>query len=104
MSMPAICTQGAPIIESQKLGVVEDCMSDAERLFHYTYATRHDEVHFLEYRMLHRMNIFNLQNRLAESKASSWTKRGASDGELLDLKVKLHEYSKYLRSRAVTIP
>ena len=57
-----------PSTENPKLGVIEDPMNYGERLFHYTYATRHDDVHFLEYRTLHRYNIFHLQNQLAKLK------------------------------------
>ena len=67
-----------------------------ERLFHYTYATRHEDAHFLEYRVLHRLNIFHLQNRLAELKGSCWTKHDVSGTNLLGLKNKLHDYSKHL--------
>jgi hypothetical protein len=35
-----------PAAEGQKLGVIEDDMGYDERLFHYTYATRYDDVHF----------------------------------------------------------
>ncbi len=80
----------------QKLGIIEDSMTYGERLFHYTYATRKDEVHFLNYRMLHRLNIFHLQNRLARLKGSVWTKLDVSDTDLLDLQSTLYDYSKHL--------
>ena len=83
-----------PLTEPQKLGVIEDDMNYGERLFHYTYGTRHEDVHYLEYRMLHRLNIFHLQNRLAELKGSCWTNHDLTDADLLDLKNKLHDYSK----------
>ena len=86
-----------PAEETQKLGVIEDGMNYGERLFHYTYATRHDDVHFLEYRMLHRLNIFHLQNRLAKLKGSCWTTHDICEKDLMDLKDRLHEYSKLSR-------
>ena len=85
-----------PSAETQKLGVIEDAMNYGQRLFHYTYATHHDDVHFLEYRTLHRLNIFHLQNQLAELKGSYWTERDAPRATLGELKTKLHDYSKYL--------
>ena len=85
-----------PSAEIQKLGVIEDTMDYGERLFHYTYATRNDDVHIVGYRTLHRYNIFHLQNQLAKLKALCWTKRDVSDETLMDLKNTLHEYSKYL--------
>ena len=83
-----------PPEETQKLGVIEDDMNYGERLFHYTYATRHDDVHFLEYRMLHRLNIFCLQNRLAMLKGSCWTNHDICEKDLVDLRETLHGYSK----------
>ena len=91
-----------PSAETQKLGVIEDTMNYGERLFHYTYATRHDDVHFLAYRTLHRYNIFHLQNQLAKLKGSCWTKRDVTDATLGDLKNTLHEYSKYLNFNMLT--
>ena len=85
-----------PSGETSKPGVIESTMHYGERLFNYTYATRHDDVHFLEYRTLHRLNIFHLQNQLAELKGSCWAKRDVPDETLGELKNKLHDYSKYL--------
>ena len=51
-----------PSAETQKPGVIEDTMDYGERLFHYTYATRHNDFHTIGYRTLHRYNIFHLQN------------------------------------------
>ena len=87
----------APAADTPKLGNIDDSMSYGERLFHYTYATGHDDVHFLEYRMLHRLNIFNLQNRLAKFKGSCWTQHDIPETDLLDLKGMLHDYSKYFK-------
>ena len=71
-------------------------MSYGERLFHYTYATGSNDVHFLEYRTLHRLNNFHLQNQLAELKGLYWTKCDVPHETLGDLKNRLHDYSKYI--------
>ena len=81
---------------THQFGTIEDGMKYGQRLFHYTYATGHDNVHYLQYRMLHRVNIFHLQNRLARLKATCWTNRDVSDTDLLDLKTTLHDYSEHL--------
>lgn len=91
-----------PSAETQKLGVIEDTMNYGERLFHYTYATRHDDVHFLEYRTLHRLNIFHLQNQLAKLKGSCWTEHDVPNATLEELKNTLHDYSKYLDFHMLT--
>lgn len=85
-----------PSAETPNPGVIEDTMDYGERLFHYTIATGHDDVHFLEYRTLHRLNIFHLQNQLAELKGSYWVKGDVPHGTLGELKIKLHDYSRYL--------
>ena len=88
--------------ETHKLGVIEDTMNYGERLFHYTYSTRHDDVHFLEYRTLHRYNIFHLQNQLAKLKGSCRSKRDLTDENLGGLKTKLHDYSPYIDSNLLS--
>ena len=77
-------------------------MGYGERLFHYTYATRHDDIHYIGYRTLHRYNIFHLQNQLAKLKGSCWTKSDVTDETLADLKDTLHDYSKYLNFDILT--
>lgn len=87
-------------VETEKAGIIHDGMAYNERLFHYTHANRRDEVHVLDNRMLHRLNIFHLQNRLAKLRGSIWTAFDASDTDLADLKIALHEYSKQLYFRS----
>ena len=91
-----------PSAETQKLGVIEDTMDYGERLVHYTYNTRHDDVHIVSYRTLHRYNIFHLQNQLAKLKGSCSTKRDVTDETLVDLKNTLHDYSRYLNLNMLT--
>ena len=86
--------QPDPQVETKEAGVIEDGMDYENRLFHYAYATRHD-LHFLEYRLLERMNIFHLQNKLARLKGSVWKEQKASDSEMDELKTTLHEYGKF---------
>ena len=52
--------------------------------------------------MLHRLNIFRLQNRLAELKGSCRTKHDVSNADLLDLKNGLHDYGKHLDLNILT--
>lgn len=78
----------------KKLSVIEDSIDYGENLIHYTYATQHDEVHFLEYRSLHRLNIFCLQNRLAKLKGRCLDKGNVSDEESREIENTLHRYNK----------
>ena len=75
-------------------------MTYNERLFHYTYASQQDEVHFMEFRILQRLNIFRLQNKLAELKASCWKELKPSDVDFENLKTTLHDYGKPLLSQS----
>ena len=104
VSNPSCLPVEQPSSETHKLGIIEDTMNYGERLFHYTYASRDDDVHFLEYRTLHRYNIFHLQNQLAKLKGSCRSKRDVTDETLGDLKTKLHDYSKFLKSNMLTSP
>ena len=83
-----------PSAKTNSLGVGEDTMKYGQRLCHYTYATRHDDVHFLAYHDLHRLNILHLQNELAKLKGSCWAEENVPEAKLGDLKDKLHDYSK----------
>ena len=78
----------------KQLGVIEDDMEYGERLVHYTHATQNDEVHVLEYRSLHRLNIFCLQNRLAKLKGRYLEKVNVSDAGSVELEQTLRRYSK----------
>ncbi|ETI27969.1 hypothetical protein G647_00418 [Cladophialophora carrionii CBS 160.54] len=81
--------------EAIEAGVIKEGMSYEDRLFHYTYATRYDELHFLEWRLLQRINIFNLQNKLARLKGTYWTKQQVSNSESDELRSTLHQYGEY---------
>ena len=76
------------------LGIIKDSMEYTERLFHYAYASQVDDVHFMEYRLLQRVNIFHIQNELAKLKAAYWTNLNAGNDTLDELKVTLHDYGK----------
>lgn len=84
--------QPEPQVETKPAGTIEDGMDYEERLFHYTYSTRHDEPHFLEYRLLQRMNIFHLQNKLALLKGSTWKDQKAVESDMDELRTTLHHY------------
>ncbi|ERF74210.1 hypothetical protein EPUS_03400 [Endocarpon pusillum Z07020] len=84
----------------KKLGDVTDGMGYSERLFHYAHASQRNDVHFMEYRLLQRINIFRLQNELANLKAAFWTNLEADDGKMDQLKTTLHDYATALRDYA----
>lgn len=69
-------------------------VSPEKKLSEYAYNTRNDNLHFIEYRLLRRLNIFNLQNKLAAIKVLSQRHHQLTDAELLELQETLHAYSK----------
>ena len=79
--------------EPPKPGEILNGMNYSERLWHHTFATQDNDVHFLEYRVLHRLNIFDLQNQLAKLKGGFWKDSKASEEDLKTLKTTLHDYS-----------
>src|SRR5437764_5294045 len=93
-SMPPAWLKPQLINTTKTAGMIEDNMSYDERLFHYTYATRHGEMHFLENRTLQRMNIFRLQNKVASLKGACWTEQKVSEADWDGIKTTLHDYSK----------
>ncbi|KAJ9614774.1 hypothetical protein H2204_014472, partial [Knufia peltigerae] len=94
--------QPEPHIETKQAGFIKEGMTYEDRLFHYTYSSRHDELYFLEYRLLERMNIFHLQNKLARLKGSCWEKQTAVplDSDSDDLRITLHQYATAVRDYA----
>ncbi len=85
-------------------GKFEDGMNYSQRLFHYAYASQIDTVHVLENRMLHRLNIFHLQNELARLKGAVWEDMSASDDDLIKLKTTLHDHGKQISSAGLRLP
>lgn len=75
-------------------GIIQDGMLYSDRLFHYAYASQAEDVHFMEYRLLQRMNIFHIQNELARLKGTCWTNLDADENTMNQLKTTLHEYGK----------
>lgn len=71
-----------------------DEMTLDERLFRYTYNTIDQDLHVLEFRILHRMNIFRLQNKLPAFKGLAWARGQLSLAEQEELSKTLHAYGK----------
>ncbi|KAK0260356.1 hypothetical protein LTR91_009420 [Friedmanniomyces endolithicus] len=86
--------------ELPKPGEILDGMDYSERLWHHTFATQDNDVHFLEYRVLHRLNIFDLQNQLAKLKGACWKDQKASEADLKKLKTTLHDYTTAIQDYA----
>lgn len=81
----------------RKAGIFNDKMSYAQRLFHHTYASQNEDVHFIEFRLLQRLNLVQLQNELAQMKGDIWTNMEISEEKAEALRVTLRHYGKYLR-------
>ena len=78
--------------DSPQLGSCDPSMTYSQRLFHHTYASQNEGAHFMEFRLLQRINLVQLQNELSQMKGRVWTKLDISETDLKELRVKLREY------------
>ena len=78
-------------------------MSYTQRLFRHTYASQSEDAHFLEFRLLQRLSLAQLQNELARQKGDIWGNMEASEEDLRNLRKTLHEYGKISMSVAVPL-
>lgn len=83
-------------VETKSAGVIEDDMAYEDRLFHYAFATRYDDLHLIEFRLQQRMIVFHLQNKLARMKGCTWKKQKAADSEMEELRSTMHHYGEFL--------
>ena len=77
-----------------KAGIFKDKMTYSQRLFHHTYASQNEDAHFIEFRLLQRLNLVQLQNELAQIKGEIWNNMEASEEKMKTLRVTLREYGK----------
>ena len=90
--------------EKEKTGtpLLSQNMSYTQRLFRHTYASQSEDAHFLEFRLLQRLSLAQLQNELARQKGDIWGNMEASEEDLRSLRKTLHEYGKI--SISVVVP
>ena len=79
-------------------GILKNGMKHSERLFHHTYASLTEDMQFLEFRLLQRLNLVQLQNELARHKASVWKDMEASESELKAIRRTLSDYGEFLKA------
>ena len=77
-------------------GMLKDGMTYSQRLFHHTYASQTEDAHFLEFRLLQRLNLVQLQNELARHKGAIWKNMEASEDDMRCLRVTLSDYGEYV--------
>lgn len=71
---------------------IRDEMPYGQRLKKYMKLSAKEDIAFLEYRTLHRINITNLQNKLAILKSSIETNASPLDEDLEGVRDSLHAY------------
>ena len=81
---------------SRRLGKLDDNMTYSQRLFHHTYASQNEDAHLMEFRLLQRLNLVQLQNELARIKGKVWRNLEASEEDMKDLRVKLRDYGTWI--------
>jgi hypothetical protein len=83
---------GDVVVEANRPLVLDAGRSHQERLFDYASVT---EPHFLEFRLLQRLNLVQIQNELALCKSRILAGSPADEQELKTLRVTLHEYGEF---------
>ena len=63
-----------------------------KRLFRHTRDSGNVDAHFLEFRLLQRLSLMQLQNELAREKGRIVENMDASEEDLKGLRKTLHEY------------
>ncbi|KAI4269808.1 MAG: hypothetical protein LQ337_007058 [Flavoplaca oasis] len=72
-------------------------MTYSQRLFHHTYASQRENAHFIEFRLLQRLNLVQLENELAQLKGKVWSHMDASDQDMKLLRATLRDYATAIR-------
>ncbi len=67
-------------------------VSYEERLYHYVLGSVDDRLSFMEFRLLQRLNLVELQNELARIKVKVWNQKGASEHTMEKLRTSMHAY------------
>lgn len=67
-------------------------MPYSQRLFHDTYASQKEEAHFVEFRLLQRLSLVQLQHELAQFKGRVWSHIEAAEQDVKFLRVTLQDY------------
>ena len=73
-------------------GEFKDGMDYSQRLFHHTCLSQSEDAHFLEFRLLQRLNLAQLQNELGRHKGAIWAHRKAPEEDMKSMRVTLREY------------
>lgn len=84
-----------PDAELQQPGAITPDMTSGQRLYHHSHATANHPLHCLEFRVLQRMNILRLQNKLATLKGTCSEKKQLDPADEDTMGRTLHEYGQY---------
>jgi len=68
-----------------------------ERLYNYVVGSADDRLSFMEFRVLQRLNLVELQNELARIKVEVWSGRRASADAIEKLRTSMHAYVTAIR-------
>ena len=83
----------------ERSGIIAEKMTYSQRLIQHTYASQNEDACFLDFRLLQRMNLVQIEHESAQLKGDTGVKMGASDEEMKKLGVTLREYGKSLFSK-----
>ena len=80
------------------VGQITDEMSHEQRLFHHAIASMNEEASFMQFWLLQKTNLIEIQNDIARLRGQIFEKREVSSQTAKDLRVLLHEYGQSIRS------
>lgn len=86
--------QGRAFITDPTSGFMTGDLPYDQRLFRYTWNAGGDELHFMAFRSLQRLNVVHIQNELASKKRDIVKKGAASRTDMEELKVLLQDYGR----------
>jgi len=72
--------------------IIDQSLLYDQEVYDFALKTRSKTMVFEEYGMLHRLNLIDLQNDIAECRAIIWKRRGASKAVREKLRVTLRDY------------
>lgn len=91
-SVPMPAWFPAPAENVVETDSIRDEMPYSQRLMKYVKSSSENDIAFLEYRTLHRINITHLQNELATIKSSIDNNPFPTEVELKEIRETLHTY------------
>lgn len=77
---------------SATVGQITEGMTHEQRLFHHGIASMNDQPSFMQFWLLQKINLIEVQNDLAKLRGKIFNERAVSSQTAKDLKMLMHDY------------